>query len=103
MPPCTSIRQQRLKAATVVCGIAAVAMIHAVVQLLLYHARVRGDLVTSDLVLFAVPALAAWAAYFLVFLRLGHARALPASVAAFAVTCVSFWAGMIAALNLYGS
>lgn len=103
MPPCTSIRQQRHKAVSVVCGIAAVAVIHAVAQLLLYRTRVRGELVTSDLVLFAVPALTAWAAYFMVFRRLGRTRPLPASIAAFAVTCVSFWAGMIAALDRYGS
>lgn len=103
MPLCTSIRQQRLKAASVVCGIMAVAVIHSVAQLLMYRARVKGELDTSDFVLFAVPALAAWAGYFVVFRRLGRTRPLPASIAAFAVTFVSFWAGMIAALNLYGS
>lgn len=103
MRPCNSIQRARLKAAKVAGGVLVVALGHAIAQLLLYQGRVMGDLHAGDFALFAVPALIAWLAYLMVFTFLGGIRSLGASTLAFGASCLSFWAGMIATLNTYGS
>ena len=76
---------------------------HLPEQIMLYRSRVVNRCGAGDLIVFGAPALAAWIAYLVVLFRLGRARALGAFATAFGVTCVSFWAGMVTALNLYGS
>jgi hypothetical protein len=103
MPPCTSVRRKQLKAAVVISGVLGVAISHALIQLLLYRSRAVNRWDASDLVVFGVPPLIAWIAYVAVFYKFVRSSLLGACLAAFAATCASFWAGMVVALNVYGS
>jgi hypothetical protein len=99
----TSLRRHQLKAALVICGTIGVAVSHALMQLLLYRGRIVDRWGLGDLIVFGAPALIAWIAYVAVFRGLGRSRFFGAFLAALALTCVSFWAGMVVALNTYGS
>ena len=86
------------------CGVVAVALAHAAYVFLVYRARhlTHGGLASSDLVLFGLPALAAFAAYYWL---VGGRRVSwpPRWLVAFVLTVVSFWLSLLVPLNTYGT
>ena len=85
-------------------GLCAVAFVHVAIFVLAYRARAltHSALWSSDLLVFALPALLACVGYAF-FLRSGNMSWLTASIISIGLAFLSFWLGMIVAFNTYGT
>jgi len=79
-------------------------MAHAAYTFVLYRARVltHSAVASSDFLLFALPAIVAFAGYYFL-LRARAVRTVPPWVAAFLLTLLSFSLSLLLPFNVYGT
>jgi drug/metabolite transporter (DMT)-like permease len=93
----------RVSGLQLVCGLVAVAAAHVACTFVLYRALVVSDSAvdSSDLLLYALPVIFTFLAYFFL-LRARAARMIPPWVGAFLLTFVSFCLSLLLAFNTFG-
>jgi hypothetical protein len=94
----------RISIVSLICGVVALAMAHAAYTFVLYRARVltHSAVASSDFLLFALPAIVAFAGYYFL-LRARAVRTVPPWVAAFLLTLLSFSLSLLLPFNVYGT
>jgi hypothetical protein len=100
---CSSLQRQRRKAAVVTASVSLIAVSHCLLQMVLYRGRVVDGWSVGDSGVLGAPAIAALLAYGVVLRIVARLWLVGAALGAFGLTCISFWAGMMLSLNLYGS
>jgi hypothetical protein len=95
---------RRISLLQLIAGLGALVVAHAVYVFVVYRARVltHSALASSDLVLFALPAIAVFMGCFFL-LRARRIRIISPWVAALLVTFLSFWVSMLIPINTYGT
>ena|SRR5437660_7294232 len=94
----------RISLARLIGGLIVVMVAHAGYVFFLYRARVltQSVIASSDFLLFALPAILAFAGYFFL-LRARAVRIMPPWAAAFLLTVLSFWLSLLLPFNTYGT
>jgi hypothetical protein len=96
--------QPRIGVGIFVGGLVAIAAAHSAYVFFLYRARVitHSCIASSDFVLFALPALLAFAGYY-ALLAVRRPTWIPHWVGAFLLTLLSLWLSMLLPFNTHGT
>jgi hypothetical protein len=94
----------RISVLAFVCGLAAVALAHAGYTFVVYRARAltHSAFASSDLLLFALPAVLAFCGYFFL-LRARALHLVLCCIIAIVLLFLTFWLSMLVPINTYGT